>query len=537
MKKGRIKMMLSVFVAVAMLLSLVGCGGNTTATEAPKQDEQTVFTFALGGDVVSFDPAFAYDFTSNPVVNQVTEGLLRYNSNSELEPCLAERYENPDPVTYIYHLRKNVTFHDGTPMTADDVIFSMERIRDPQTAAYSAFMFENVDTIEKLDDYTVKVTLSKPDALYQYTVATTAGHVISKAYYEANKETFGKPDGGTMGTGAYKYVEWKTGSEVILEKNEAYWDSENMPSFDKIVYKVIPEGATIVTGLKTGQIDATIGIPVDLLPLVQEMENLSVKTAGSFSFDNFSFNTQKAPFDDVNVRKAISSAYNSQKIIDEIVKDTGFYSPAVPVPPSMWTFGREQWDNFIQNFEGYGYDMARAQEFLAQSSVPNGFTATLVTDGDPIRLNACLELKESVAQLGINLEIEKVSREELTTRLMGGERNYDMITGNFGADFPDPSANLVPLFHSKFTVDGGSNFPNYKNPEVDRLLDEQMLLTDSNKRAELMIEAVNIIAEDVPCIMIDFYNNIYVSDKNIEGYDIAPLWYWDGFVKQLRAVE
>ena len=181
----------------------------------------------LQGDVVAIDPVYAYDFTANPVVNQITEGLLKFENGETIAPNLAERFENPDPLTYIYYLRQDVTFQDGSPMTIDDVIFSMERTRNPETASYVGWMYNSVDTIERTDDWTVTVKLKEPDALWQYVLATTAGHVISKAYYEANAETFGKPEGGVLGTGPFKFVSWATGSEIVLEKYDGYWNSAN----------------------------------------------------------------------------------------------------------------------------------------------------------------------------------------------------------------------------------------------------------------------------------------------------------------------
>ena len=126
----------------------------------------------LQGDIVAVDPAFAYDFTANPVLTQITEGLLKFENGDTLVPNLAESWENPDPLTYIYHLRQDVTFQDGSPMTIDDVIFSMERIRNPETASYVGWMYDSVDTIEKVDDWD---TQSNPQTT-RCTLAVRACH-------------------------------------------------------------------------------------------------------------------------------------------------------------------------------------------------------------------------------------------------------------------------------------------------------------------------------------------------------------------------
>ncbi|MDF2682392.1 MAG: hypothetical protein K0R47_3582 [Brevibacillus sp.] len=543
-KAGKI---VSAWVMAAVLL-VGGCSGaasppaGSTGQNAVSTGNSTggttkaggTLTYALDSDIVAVDPAFAYDFSTMPVVNQITEGLLKFDKDSKLIPNLAEKWENPDPLTYFYHIRTDVKFQDGTPMTADDVIFSMERIRDPKTASYVAWLYENVDKIEKTDEWTVKVTLTQPDAQWKFAGATTACHVISKKYFEAHKDNFGKPEGGLMGTGPFKFASWQTGSEIVLEKNPDYWNKEGGPYLDKVVLKVIPEGTTRVTGLKTGQINMAINLPLDLVPVVDGMDNVQVTKVDSFMNDYIAFNTQVKPLDDVKVRQAINYALDKQKIKDQIVKDTGTQGKAVPVAPAIWTYAKDKWEAAYKELPDYAYNLDKAKQLMAESSVPNGFSAKILTDGDTIRMNGALALQAAVKPLGIHLEIEKVTGEELSTRCFSGERNYEIMMNNWGADFPDPASNLLPLFHSKYTGDGGSNFGNYKNPQVDKLLDSQSRLNDDEKRADLLIQAEKIIASDTPWIMLNHPKQIMAATKGIQGYTITPLWYWDSFLKDMQ---
>ncbi|MGE5702065.1 MAG: ABC transporter substrate-binding protein [Clostridia bacterium] len=510
--------------------------GGTTGTEAKPQAGGTL-TFALEHEIVSLDPAFSYDFSTGPVVNQITEPLLRFKDGKTVVPNLAEKVENPDPKTYIYHIRQGVTFHDGSPMTVDDVIFSLERYRDSKTASYVAWMFSNVDKIEKADAWTVKVTMKQPDANWQYAMATSAGHVISKKYFEAHKDNFGKPDGGTMGTGPFKYVSWQTGSEVVLEKNQNYWNKEGGPYLDKIVYKVIPEGMTRVTGLKTGQINMALNLPLDLQAVVEKMDTVKISRSDSFLSDFIAFNNQRKPFDDVKVRQAISHAFDRQKIATELLKDAGIVGKTVPIPPALWTMEKDKWEAAYNEIPDYALDIEKAKKLLSESSVPTGFNAKILTDGDSYRMNVALALQAAVKPLGINLEIEKVTGEELNTRAWGGARDYDIVVQNWSSDFPDPAGNMVPLFLSANAADGGSNFGNYKNPEVDKLLEEQNQLTDPVKRSELMIQAMKIIANDAPWIVVSHQKNFLAMSKNVEGYEISPLYFWEGFMRDVKVTQ
>lgn len=502
-------------------------------TESEGGGEGGTLTFALPGDIIALDPAFSYDFATNPVVTQITEGLLQFDENGQLQPLLAESWEAVDPTTYVYQIRDDVNFSDGSPMTIDDVIFSMERTMDPATASYVGWMYSNVESIEATGDWEVTVKLKQPDILWRYAVGTTAGHIISKAYYEKNEANFGKPDGGVMGTGPFEYVEWKTGSEITLKKNENYWNKSGGPYLDKVVYKMLPEGNTVVTGLKTGQVTATINLPLDLIEVVQAMDNVNIDAVDSYMSNFVAINVEREPLNDVNVRKAMNYALDKQKIMEKIVKDSGSPAKAVPVGPALWIFNSDLWEQAYEELPGYEYDIEKAKEYLAKSSVPDGFSATIMTESDTLKLNTALALQAAVKPLGINLEIEKVTTEEANTRAFGN-KDYDMMMQTWGADFPDAVGNLQPVFHSSNSVDGGSNFSKYSNAEVDKYMEEQVALTDDKERTELMIKAQKIIAEDTPWIMIDHPKQMFVANTDVDGYTMKPMWYWDSFLKDVK---
>ncbi|HEY9576297.1 MAG TPA: ABC transporter substrate-binding protein, partial [Pseudobacillus sp.] len=272
----------------------------------------------------------------------------------------------------------------------------------------------------------------------------------------------------------------------------------------------------------------------DLVEKVKEMDNVRLDTSDSYLIDGIEFNTQRKPFNDPKVRQAMNYALDKDKILKQIVKDAGIPAEGSTVPPVMWTFSKDKWEAAKKELPDYSYNIKKAKKLLAESSVPDGFKATISTDGDSLRMNAALALQAAVKPLGIELEIEKLTGEELMTRTFGGARDYDIAVQNWGSDFPDPSGNLSPLFHSANTADGGANYANYKNAEVDKLLEEQNKLIDNDKRAELMIKAQKIIAEDSPWITLSHQKQMMAMTNNVEGYHITPLWYWDDILKDIK---
>ena len=297
--------------SLALILLLASCSASSNQGTSKNQ-----LVIGLGGDPSILDPAFSYDGSIPPVVNQISEGLLKFKDGRTIEPNLAEKWERLDAMTYLYQIRQGVTFQDGSPMTTDDVLFSMERIRDPKTASPMIYMYTNVDKIEKVDEWTIKVTLKQPDAFWQYVPATAACHVISKAHYNAHLKDFGKAEGGLLGTGPFRFISWTSGSEIVLERYDGYWDKKSGgPYLDKLIYKIVPDANTQVIGLKNGELGMLIGggvVPLDQLPILEKMPNLKVIKADSALTLSLAFNVQRPPFDNVKVRQALSQALDRE---------------------------------------------------------------------------------------------------------------------------------------------------------------------------------------------------------------------------------
>jgi peptide/nickel transport system substrate-binding protein len=520
-------------VLASLFAATVGVAGVIAVAQTMAEKGGTM-TVALPGDIISLDPAFDYDFNTSPVVQQLVEGLQRFDENNKVVPNIAESVSNPNPLTYIYKIRKDVTFWDGTPVTIDDVLFSMERVKDPKTASYVGWMYQSVKSITKVDAQTVKVTLSKPDALWQYVGATTGASIIKKSYALEKGKTFGKPDGGVMATGPYKYTSWTTGQEIVIERNETYWNAKaGGPYLDKVTFKVIPEPTTQIAGLKTGEINLLIGVPLNLLPVAKGIGSVNTVLEPSFLFDFIAFNAGRKPFNDVKVRQALALAFDKKKLHDAIVKDAGDLAKNTPVNPALWIDEKAKWEAAYKALPEAKFDLAKAKALMKASSQPKGFTATVTTDSNPIRLNGAIALQAAAKTIGITLNIKKVTGEELNTLSFSKARGYDIIMQMWGSDFPDASGNLRPLFASANRGDGGSNFSNYSNPKVDALLEQQNQSTDPAKRAQLMIQVQKTLAEEVPMIVLNYQRNIAAISKNYKGFKLNPLWYWDGFLKDV----
>lgn len=567
------KKTIALLTGVAMAASMMaGCGGSSSGSsstpapaaesaaesaaegESAEQAEEaaeaeggaeeasagadTTFTTALSGDIVALDPIYAYDYTTNLVVIQITEPLLQFDENNELQPYLCDSWEATDDKTYVYHIRDNVTFSDGTPMTMDDVLFSLNRNLDPEAGSYLNWLFNSVESIEQTGDWELTVHLKEPSATWKYTMATTAAHVISKAYYEEHAADFGTSTGGLLGTGPYVYDSWTSGQEIVLTKNANYWDPDHAGYLDTLVYKIIPDDTTRVNALTNGDVDFTCNTPTDMLDTLKAADNLTITDINSAGVTFLAFNTQRAPFDDVNVRKAITAAIDLKAIADNIVKDGGREGTCMPNSDALFVSDPDFWNNYVAE-NPVVYDLDAAKEYLAQSAYPDGFDCVLYTSENSMRYAIALYIQDALSGLGINVDLQKLGEDEHTAYQFGeyfdedGNRDYDMIMAGWEADYPDVSGNIEVLFAGYNAGEGGSNTAVFVNDEVDALLAAGSTSMDEAERNTDYAKVMDIVNENVPYVFLMYPLRACVMSNNYTGLRMNSSWNWNMFYNEI----
>lgn len=533
-------------IMAACVVMTAGCGGNASTQTAESTDTQTVSSIAdrdtlnivLADEIVSLDPAYSYDNLTNQVVNQITQGLLYFDYSGQLQPQLCSSWEAVDSTTYVYQIRDDVCFSDGSPMTMEDVLFSLNRHMDEDVASYLAWMYANVDSIEQTGDWEITVHLSVPDAAWQYAFATTAGHIISKEYYEANAEQFGQPGVGVIGTGPYVLDSWTTGSEIKLTYNENYWDKENVPQFKNIDFKIITDANTQATTLASGQADYMFDPPTEMLDTIREAENMSVTEVDGWTVLWMAMNCQSAPFSDVNVRKAVAYALDKDSLYEGVLTENGSYAKnGMPFSSALYGSESESWTAYAETAVDEKNDIEKAKEYLAQSAYPDGFECSLYINQDSIYNSIAVYVQSALSQIGIDVTIETKSGDEMSNIQFGSTRDYDLAIVRWTADYPDVSGQLYPLFHSSNIAEGGGNTSCYSNPEVDALLEAEVASIDMKERTELMQQALTIIANDTPMIGFDYPYKRVAMNSELTGFEANASITWNFFAKDLKTAE
>jgi peptide/nickel transport system substrate-binding protein len=479
-------------------------------------------TEQVGGELVAgvvsaigkFDPHGWSGFSSNIVTNHVYQGLVRLNfTTNAIEPAVAESWENPDPQTWTFNLREGVTFHDGSPVTAEDVVFTTERSKK---VSWGAYALSNLESVRALDDRTVQVKLTNPDWRFQWFYYWPPGAILSKAYFDkvGEEEATAKP----VGTNAFKFVS-ATSSEVVLEKYENYWE-EGLPKLDKVTLKVL-DGTTIVSGLRTDELQLSPQVAFDQIQELEGVEGTTVRSRVGPHIMLSYFNLARKPFDEVKVRQAIAEAMDNAAALSAY--------PTQYIEPSKGAIIHSSFKDsaFEEANAIYTGNLDKARSLLGQTSVPDGFSTTWIVAADrPQEVSVVLGAKERLAQIGIDVRIQQLPDPDVAAKTFVRPQEFDIITYNWLHNMPTPLDPMAALFTSK-----GPNFPGYKNAAVEKLVDEIIVATDEQEITQKLRELHLTAVRDAPLLAHGWDGVVRVESGKVATPEQTLIGQWDDWFR------
>lgn len=484
----------------------------TTGTVANAQDLVVGFT----RDAATLDPAAHRNRETETIIRNMYDGILTRDSAMNIHPELAESYEQVSPTVYEFNIREGVTFHDGTPMTAEDVKFTLDRLTqeggmgDGQTSPRQSLLGP-VSGVEVVDGDTVRITLSEPWPLLPAMLPFQ--EIVSKDFVEeVGSEGMATRENGT---GPFRLVEWRTGDSIIMERYDDYYGgATGIPPVgpacvERVIFKIIPESASRVAALLAGDVHIVNELPVFAMEQVNANEGTEVMTVNGTRSFFIALNTQGEIFDDPRVRQAVAHALDKDLIIERILGDT-----AAPISGILSP------DAFGKNTElpEYEYDPERARALLAEAGYPDGIDVTMDVEGafkDTAQAIASL-----LTQAGINTQVQVGEGEILTQkwRTEGGEKQGDMWFTSWGNGSLDP----FDIFNPTHMTNARGNSAGYSNPEIDRILEAAATETDREKRAEMYREAEAIVNADLPYVYLWVPQDIYGVSTRVSGWQPSP---------------
>ncbi len=498
------RMTILVLVAGGVMLPLLSC------SQAP---DPNTLVMIIESSPTNLDPRVGIDGQSERIDELLFDALLTRDEHFNVQPGLAERWEIPDPRTYVFHLHPGVMFHDGHPLTSRDVKWTLDsllegKIRSTKTSTYSRY----VDRIETPDELTVVFHLKQPWASLLWNLSEGAIGIVP---YGALDEITRKP----IGTGPFKFVGAETDKEVILERNDSYWGAP--AHLARVRFAVVPDATTEALELRKGSADLAINSPMppDTVVTLERDPSLMVEHGPGTRLAYLAFNLRDPTLKDVRVRQAIGYALDRRPMMEYLWR--GEVQPASSIlPQQSWAY--------CDDVPRYDYDPAKARQLLDSAGYPvvNGvsFRITMKTSTDENTRLMVAVMQQQLRDVGIVLDIRTFEFATFFADVSSGAfQLYSLrwIGGNEDPDIFDAA------FHSRNFPPAGRNRSFYSNPRVDSLIDQASRETDQNVRKHLYAEVQKILAYDVPAINLWYFDNVLVHTRRVRGLALNPSGNYD----------
>lgn len=544
------KRFLAVMMAVSMVAGLAACGssnntttndGGTTSTDS-STDTQTDATaedtatagkqlvVQRGPDPETIDPALNTTSDAGNMILHAFECLLIVDEAGELAPGQAETWEiSEDGLTWTFHLRDGLKWSDGSDLTANDFVYSWKRVCDPNVAApyaetvlsmvkgYEEAIGGNVDAlgVSAPDDKTLVVELSAPCGYFGSIAAFATLSPVQEATIEANGDSWATAPETYVSNGPFYVTEWVPGSHITMSKNPNYWNADAI-KLDSLKFALMEDANAAYSAYQTGEVSFIYDVPTEEIPSLEGNEEFNVEPIIGTYYVNL--NLEKAPFDNADVRKALSLAIDREYVAGTLMQGT--YTAAGSILGPGWS--DPAGGDFSENANGgkqyidttnYEADLEEAKQLLADAGYPNGEgfpTITYTTNEAGYNKVVAEYFQQAWAELGINLDVSIVEWSSFSSMRRSGE--YEVARNAWAGDYSDPS-NILDLFYSS----NGNNDGNYNSAEYDAALDLSRTTLDSTERSEALHAAEDAIMADAGVIPVAYINDFWLQSSKITG--------------------
>lgn len=484
------------------IITLFGCS---------KEVAQDTLVIGIQQTIPTLDPAMHRDRTVESVLRNMFDGLVTRDFNMRVVPQLAESWEIVDDFTWRFHLRKGVKFHNGEDFTAEDVKFTIQRIIDEGAidgqSSPRKGLLGPVKGVEIEDDYTVLIKTENPWPILP--AMLTFQEIVPKDYIEEKGDGYFAEH--PIGAGPFKFVEWVKGERIVMQRFDDYYGgSPDIPpvapaKIKTLIFKPIPETASRIAALKSGECHIIQSLPPHLVDEVQSDERTAVLTCEGTRSYFVGMNCKEKPFSDVRVRRAMNYAVDMESIVKTILEGMAILLPG-PLVPAAFGYNEE--------LKLYGYDANIAKELLKEAGYENGFEVELDTDKDMREIAEAVS--SQLAKVGVKAKVRMWEWGVLRPQLEAQKRSLFMAS--WGNASLDPVGILIPTLKTE----GRGNFTGYSNPKVDELLDKASTGMNLQERKDYFQEAQKLIHSDAPWIFGYSPKEIYGVRKSVVNWRPTP---------------
>ena len=457
-------------------------------------------------EAATMDPHLSGSKVDRQIYHNVYEPLVVLDAKLGIRPGLAESWQQPDPKTLVFKLRRGVKFHDGTDFNAEAARFNFVRMKtEPKSVRKGELA--NVDSVDVVDAYTIKLNLKRPDAALMATLTDRAGMMISpKVVQERGPELERNARGA--GTGPFVFAEWVKDDHLLLKRNDGYWNKGAGPYLDQIRYRPIPDDVVKLQSLQSGEIDVMDYVQPRDVAAVKADRNVVVLDVPSLASFAYQLNHTKPPFNNKALRQAVAYAMDTEQIVKGVWLNVGVPSNG-PVPPTSWAY-----DSTIKPIRR---DLARAKAKLAEGGQPNGFAFTVTTANIPINVQEVEVMQAQLSEAGITMKIKLV---DASTQLADGNaKNFEMISYQWSGR-PDPDGNTFQFY--KTSPGTSLNWSGISNPQIDALLDRSRELQSQAERKKVFSDLTKILLDELPMLFIVHPIEPKAFSPRVQNYPPIP---------------
>ncbi len=479
-------------LALAALLTLAGCHS------APR-DPQTV-VFLIESSPANLDPRVGTDGQSEHIDELLFDGLVAHDATFHFTPALAESWERPDPLTLVFHLRDGVRFDDGRSLSARDVEWTINSMRNGTVISPKANSYASVSSMDTPDPRTVVFHLKYADNFLLRNLSTGAIGIVPKG---SGREFWRHP----VGTGPFRFVSQQIDQDVVIERNPLSWAPE--PKVERVRFAVVPDAITEALELEKGSADVAINsLPMDSLAALAQRPNLRVEDTAGTEIQYLAFNTRDPLLADVRVRQAIAFSIDRKLIIHTLLR--GHAQPALSLlPTNHWA-----WTGDVAR---YNYNPERAEQLLNQAGHPRGpdgirFHLTMKTSTEEDTRLLAAVLQQQLARVGIALDLRSYEFATFYSDVQRGAFQMYSLRWIGGNEQPDI---FSYVFATKNFSPKGGNRAHYSNARLDALLDDAAASSDNAKRRADYVEAQQILARDLPAINLWYKDTVVVHNRRL----------------------
>jgi peptide/nickel transport system substrate-binding protein len=489
-------------------------GADTILTPAPTKEKDSA-VWAVYRETSTIDPIFVFDYPDNAAMAIACESLLRQNPDLTIGPGLATTAEYTSPTSLVITLRDDVNFWDGTPMTAADVAFSLNRQKDPANGGFYGAVFADVSSIDVTGDHEVTITTTQQDMSLLGELSGPVGAVVQQKSVEEQGANFGTAAGSVMCTGPYKLASWKVGEGVTFERNDAYWDTTLPMKLKSITIKGVSDEATSTAGILTGEIDGGYPIISSTLDQLRASDSVNVYEGPSYGISAFIVSNFDGALKDKRVRQALSMALDRQGLVDALYKGAAYPARAIAVP-GTWGYAKDVFTKAWNELPDVSKPDVEAAKQLVKDAGAEGQTVRIGMSSELNALNVTAgEIQRALESIGMKAELVSLSAAAYITFFIDPKAR-EGVDGFLTTNYPN-YADPLGIYATMIAPDGSQAYNGFSDPAAVKLVDEARSEPDDTKRAEKVVELQKIITDEMLWVPLVAPTNVLVMNKAITG--------------------